>query len=187
MSTVRLFGFSGSLRKGSLNTQLLHALGGLLPADVSLQTFDIGTLPLFNSDLDSDETRPEAVTQFKQGITSADGVVIVSPEYNYGVPGVVKNALDWASRPGFNSPMSYKPVALMGASPGGSGTMRMQEQLKQVLAAMLAQPFPHPGVAVKDARNAITDEGLSEGTAKFVRGYLEGYVDWVRDANSIRG
>jgi chromate reductase len=187
MPDTRLVGFSGSLRGASLNTRVLHALTELLPDGVQLDFIDAGTLPLYNGDLDQDDTRPEAVEAFKLAIANADGLVIVSPEYNYGVPGVVKNALDWASRPGFRSPMAYTPVAMMGASPGGSGGMRMLEQLKTQLMAMLAQPYPHAGVAIKDAKSKVDESGLhDESTREFVSTYLDGFVAWVRDANSVR-
>jgi chromate reductase len=188
MTEIKLVGFSGSLRKASMNTRVLNTLPELLPDGASLDVLDIGELPLYNGDLDEDDARPDAVEAFKSAIRAADGVVIVSPEYNYGVPGVVKNALDWASRPGFRSPMSYKAVGILGASPGGSGTMRMQEQLKTQLMAMLAQPFPHAGVAIKAAHEKIDESGITdESTREFVAKYLDGFVAWVRDANSVRG
>lgn len=187
MTNVKLVGFSGSLRSASLNTRLLHSLPELLPDAASLEILSIAEVPLYNGDLDEDGSRPAAVEAFKSAIAEADGLIIVSPEYNYGVPGVTKNAIDWASRPGFRSPMAHKPVGIMGASPGGSGTMRMQEQLKQQLMGMVANPFPHPGVAVKEAKSKFDDERLTdESTRDFVADYLRQFVAWVDDANAIR-
>lgn len=181
-SALRLVGIAGSLRSGSFNRALLEAARELTPDEVDIVPFDLASIPLYNGDLDDDEHRPEPVVRLKEAIFRADGVLLVSPEYNYGVPGVLKNALDWASRPGFRSPMAGKPVGMMGASMGASGTMRGQEQLKLTLLGMGSQVFPHPGVAVSkaqerfDARGKLTDSG----TRDFVGDYLEALAAWVR-------
>lgn len=185
MSQIKLVGFSGSLREGSLNTSLLNSLSELMPDGATFEPLSIAEIPLYNADLDVDGTRPEAVEAFKSAIDAADGLVVVSPEYNYGVPGVVKNALDWASRPGFASPLKRKPVGLMGVGPGASGTMRMQEKLKSDLVAMLCQLFPHPGVAVRQARPKFDESGLvDESTREFIADYLAGLVEWVGSQKS---
>lgn len=171
----------GSLRSGSFNRALARALPELLPEGAALEVFELHDVPLYNADLDTDERRPEAVRRWKARVDGADGLILVSPEYNYGVPGVVKNALDWASRPGFRSPMAGKPTGIMGASGGASGTMRGQEQLKLNLLGMVAQVFPHPGVAVRSAGEKIQDGVLTdEKTRSFVADYLEAFVAWIR-------
>ncbi|QXD16424.1 NAD(P)H-dependent oxidoreductase [Rhodocaloribacter litoris] len=181
-SSLHILGLAGSLRARSYNRALLRAARELAPDGVEIETFDLAPIPLYNADLDTDERRPEAVTRLKEAITAADAVLLVSPEYNYGVPGVMKNALDWASRPGFRSPMAYKPTGIMGASAGASGTMRGQEQLKLNLLGMIAHVFPHPGVAVTRAADKFDDELnlVDEATRKFVRQYLEAFAGWVR-------
>lgn len=181
-STLRLVGIAGSLRTGSLNRALLEAARGLTPDGVEIAPFDLSTIPLYNGDLDDDEHRPESVVRLKEAIFRADGVLLVSPEYNYGVPGVLKNALDWASRPGFRSPMAGKPVGMMGASMGASGTMRGQEQLKLNLLGMGSQVFPHPGVAVSRAQERFDSGGdlTDSGTRDFVGDYLEALAKWIR-------
>ena len=124
---VHLVGISGSLRKGSYNTLLLHAALQLLPNDVSMEVLSIEDIPLYNADLDLPTAlqRPEVVEHFRKKLADADGLLIASPEYNYSIPGGLKNAIDWASR-GEDSPLLHKPVAVIGATPGLWGTTRMQ-------------------------------------------------------------
>ena len=124
---IHLVGISGSLRKGSFNTMLLKAASELLPNSVTMEFLSIAGIPVYNGDLDipARAARPEAVKKFRQGLAKADGIVIVSPEYNYSIPGGLKNAIDWASR-GEDSPLIGKHVSLMGATQGQWGTVRMQ-------------------------------------------------------------
>lgn len=125
---IHWVGISGSLRKESFNTWLLYAVQELLSTGVTIDIISIADIPLYNADLDlpSVKERPGPVTIFRQALAKANGLVIVSPEYNYSIPGGLKNAIDWASR-GEDSPLLKKPVALMGATPGMWGTVRMQQ------------------------------------------------------------
>lgn len=179
---LRILGFAGSLRRGSLNRALLRAASELAPQHARIVPFDIAGIPLYNGDLDNDDARPAAVTQFKQAVTDADAVLVVSPEYNYGAAGVTKNVLDWASRPSYRSPFLHKPCGLMGAAPGRSGTMRGQEQVKLHLLGMAALVYPHPGVAVSTAREKFDGDLrlTDEDTREFVRKYLNGFAEWAR-------
>jgi len=180
-STLDLVAIPGSLRTGSLNRALARSLAKLCPDDATVDVVDLHDIPLYNGDLDTDERRPDPVRALKERIDRAHGVLLVSPEYNYGIPGVLKNAVDWVSRPSFRSPMAGKPSGLMGASPGGSGTMRGQEHLKLLLLAMGAQVFPHPGVAVGRARDKFDDGRLvHEDTRDFVAAYLRDFTEWAR-------
>jgi chromate reductase, NAD(P)H dehydrogenase (quinone) len=178
---LEITGIAGSLRRGSYNRALLRACVELAPGGVTIEAVDLRSVPLFNADHDTDEERPEPVRRLKEAVTSAEGVLLVSPEYNYGVPGVLKNALDWASRPGFRSPFYHKPVGIMGASRGRSGTMRGQEQLKLNLLGMAALVFPHPGVAVTGAGSKFDDEGrlTDEDTRDFLAAYLADFTTWL--------
>jgi len=126
-------GLSGSLRKDSYNTKLLHAVTQLLPEAVTMEIVSVADIPLYNADLDipAAKARPPASQQFRNVLSKADGLVIVSPEYNYSIPGGLKNAIDWASR-GEDSPLLHKPVAVMGATPGMWGTIRMQMAFQAV-------------------------------------------------------
>lgn len=177
---LKVLGFAGSLRRGSFNRSLIGSCRELAPEGLTVDVFDIDGIPLYNADLDNDESRPEAVREFKGAIEAADGVLIASPEYNYGVPGVLKNVLDWASRPGFASPFFQKPTGIMGAAKGRSGTMRGQERLKLNLLGMGSQVFPHPGVAVSAAASKFDDGRLTdESTREFLAKYLESYAGWL--------
>lgn len=187
-TTIHLLGIAGSLRTGSYNRRLLANAQELLPEEATMETFDLAPIPLYDADLDNDEDRPGPVRELKAKIDEADGVLIVTPEYNYGIPGVLKNAIDWASRPGMRSVMARKPVGIMGASPGGSGTMRAQQVLKVALLGMIAQVFPHAEVAVAKCKEKFGDDGSlsDEATREFVESYLEDFVWWVRQVAPVR-
>jgi len=176
---TRLVGISGSLREGSLNTALLHSTQDLMPSGATLSIASIHGVPLYNGDLDVDGG-PSAVQELKRQIGSADGVLIATPEYNFGIPGVLKNAIDWASRPGFQSVLRHKPVAIIGASLGVVGTARAQGQLKQVLLATLSEVFPYPEVLVGRGQERIRNGRLEdEQTRELLREMLEAYVAWI--------
>lgn len=171
---LEVLGVAGSLRRASFNRALLRAAVELAPLSMRIRVFEIGDLPLYNADLDTDEHRPAAVREWKEAVSRADGVLLVSPEYNHSVPGVMQNALDWASRPSMKSPFRGKPVGIMGASGGLFGTARGQQQLKLVLMSMLAYVMPHPGVAVTQAATRFDAEGtlVDATTREFVTDYL---------------
>ena len=177
MSPVRLLGIVGSLRRTSNNRALLRALGECLPPDGSatLTIYDglgagLGDLPLFNSDI---TVEPDGVTALKHAILEHDGVVFATPEYNYSIPGVLKNALDWASRPVATSPMRGKPVGLIGAASGMSGSMRAQYHLRQILVFSDAPTLAQPEVLIPraherfDKDGTLTDESTRELLRKF--------------------
>jgi len=177
---IDLIGISGSLRRGSLNTALLEAASELVRDDATLTPVSIADVPLYNADLDVDGG-PEVVRQLKARIETADGLLIATPEYNYSVPGVLKNAIDWISRPAFKSVLVGKPVAIIGASPGSVGTARAQAELRNVLYGTLAEVFPHPEVLVGQARERFTDGRLAdEATRKLLEQMLERYVAWLK-------
>jgi chromate reductase len=180
---LQLLGLAGSLRARSFNRALLEAARGeLAPEGVDVEVFDLAPIPLYNADIDTDDQRPDSVTRLKGAIAAAHGVLLVSPEYNFGVSGVMKNALDWASRPAVRSPMAQKPTGIMGASRSSKGTARGQEQLKLVLLGMIAHVFPHPGVAVGRAGEKFDHESrlTDEATRDLVRQYLAAFADWIR-------
>lgn len=149
---LHVLGFAGSLRKGSYNRAALGAAGELLPEGMTLEIFDISEIPLYNADLEA-EGIPAPVQAFKDRIAAADALLIATPECNYSFPGVLKNAIDWASRPPGASPLQGKPVAIMGASPGIMGTVRAQFHLRQVCVFsdmhVLRKPEVYIGRAVE--------------------------------------
>jgi len=149
--TLRVLGISGSLRNASLNSALLRAAVDLAPATMRVEVFDgLRDVPPYDGDLDTD-TPPTAVARLRHAIGSADALLLSSPEYNYGVPGVLKNALDWASRPVATTVLRDKPVAIMGASPGNFGTVRGQLALRQVLIPSGTHVVTRPEVLVFQA------------------------------------
>ncbi|MDI3382878.1 NADPH-dependent FMN reductase [Xenophilus aerolatus] len=160
---VRLLAISGSLRAASHCTAVLRHVGTMLPAAVTQQLTTLGQVPLYDGDLDG-ATPPAAVAELKDAIAQADGLVICSPEYNYGIPGVLKNAIDWASRPGFASPLKGKPALIITASPGALGGVRAQAQIRDALAATLARPLSRPHVAIPLIATRFQDGRLVDTT-----------------------
>jgi len=166
---IRLLGISGSIRRESHCTAVLRSLQPLLPETASIELFPLDDIPLYNADLDGDAP-PAAVARLKTAIAQADGLVLCSPEYNYGMPGVLKNAIDWASRPGFASPLKGKPVLIATASPGTAGGVRAQAQIRDALAATLARPVVRQHVAIANVGTRIRDGRLvDESTLDFLR------------------
>lgn len=176
---MKLLLISGSLRDGSLNTALLNAAGELLGDKVTWQLAKIDDVPLYNQDLDGD-TKPASVDRLKAQIDEADALVIATPEYNYGIPGVLKNAIDWASRPAFKSVLAHKKTLLLSASMSDMGGVRAQAQLKQVLAGTLTPIFPAPEFAVGGAQNKFADGALiDDDTRKKLQRLLSDFLAWV--------
>lgn len=176
MTNIHLVGISGSLRKGSFNTMLLHAVQELLPEGVTMEIVSFKDLPLYNGDLDkpSAEERPDAVVAFRDQLAKADGYVIATPEYNYSIPGSLKNAIDWASR-GQDSPILNKCVALMGATPGMWGTVRSQNAFHPIYQALNWTNVRKPEVFVAKAAEKFKDGKLTdEATREVVRQHLAG-------------
>jgi len=155
---MRILGIAGSLREGSYNRSLLRAALELMPEGVELVELEIGTLPFYDGDVEA-AGDPEAVIRFKQAIRDADALLIATPEYNRGVPGVLKNAVDWASRPPLGSPLTGKPVAIMGATTGRGGTARAQEQLRAALEFSRATVLEQPEVLVPEAFMRFDEQG----------------------------
>lgn len=178
---MKILAFAGSLRKGSFNKMLLKAAKEVAPKEMEFDIFDLAGIPLFNADLEA-AGDPETVTVFKDAIRSANGILIASPEYNHGMTGVTKNAIDWASRPAKNSPISGKPVGILGASPGITGTARSQDQLRQSLKSMNAHCMALPEFLLFRAHEKFNENGLlTDGsTRSYLEKYLISFADWMR-------
>ena len=173
---MKILGIAGSIREGSYNRAALRAAQSLAPEGVTIETFDIKGLPGFSQD---DETNPPAqVVELKQRIRDADAILLVTPEYNYSVPGVLKNAIDWASRPYGDSAWTRKPVAIMGASVGTQGTSRAQYHLRQMFVFLNMYAVNQPEVMISQAHKHFDAEGnLTDETAKkLIRQLLEELV-----------
>src|SRR5512135_3371270 len=176
-SKISILGFGGSLRKGSFNKALLRAALEMVPADAELDLFDIQGMPLFSEDLERDP--PPMVSDFKARIRAADAVLIATPEYNYSIPGFLKNAIDQASRPYGDNAFAGKPVAIMGASVGMLGTARAQYHLRQSFVFLDVQTLNHPEVMVPfagdkvDAEGRLTDAKSRELIAELLKALVE--------------
>ena len=179
---IQLLGLSGSLRKGSYNTMLLKAALQLLPTDVSMEIISIEDIPLYNADLDlpSSKQRPRPVEHFRKMLTDADGILISSPEYNYSIPGGLKNAIDWASR-GEDSPLLRKPVAVIGATTGLWGTTRMQLAFHNVFLFLDMKPVYKPEVLVAQAEKKFDKNGnlIDEMAKKLLKQKLEALKELI--------
>jgi chromate reductase len=163
----RLLGLSGSLRRGSFNTAVLATLQTAIAERARLEIFPLASIPLYDGDLDGDAP-PAPVRALKDAIAGCDGIVVCSPEYNYGIPGVLKNAIDWASRPGFQSPLVGKPVLIMTASLAFTGGARAQAQIREAFLATLARVVVRPEVVIASAHKKIADGRLTdEATLRF--------------------
>ncbi|GEM88124.1 NADPH-dependent FMN reductase [Meiothermus granaticius] len=178
---MKVLGISGSLRQGSYNTALLRAALELAPPGMQIEPFEIGNFPLYNEDLRV-AGLPPAVQAFRQAIQAADALLFATPEYNYSVPGVLKNAIDWASRPPNDQPLAGKPVAIMGASTGNFGTVRAQMHLRQMCVFLDMHPLNKPEVLVFRAAEKFDAQGhLVDATARdLVRGLLLALQDWTQ-------
>ncbi len=177
---ISILGFAGSLRKGSYNRALLRAALELVPDGANLEIFELDGIPLFNQDLES--SPPEKVKEFKGKIKAADALLIVTPEYNYSIPGVLKNAIDWASRPYGDNAFEGKPVAMMSASTGMLGGARAQYHLRQSFIFLNMHPVNKPEVFVTFAPQKFDDKGrlLDEKAKELVRELLNTLVTWTR-------
>jgi chromate reductase len=158
MEQIRIVGLAGSLRRASFNRGLIRAAAESAPAGTTIDVFDLADIPLFNQDVE-DAGEPASVAAFKQAIAIADAVLVATPEYNHGVPGVLKNAIDWASRPRATSPLGDKPIAIMGASPGRGSTARAQAQLRDMFVFTGACEMPLPELLVGAAGTHFSDDG----------------------------
>lgn len=176
----RILGIPGSLRRASYNRGLLRAARELAPRDVEIELMDLADIPLFNADVEASGD-PEPVREFKERIRSANALLIATPEYNYSIPGVLKNAIDWASRPPADSVLRHKPIALMGASTGRFGTARAQLALRQVFVFTDSFLLVKPELMVSGAAQLFDAEGnlRDEETRRRIRGLIEALMDWA--------
>jgi chromate reductase, NAD(P)H dehydrogenase (quinone) len=189
MGMTRIVGIAGSIREGSLNRALLAAAAELAPEGMTVEPWDgLREVPPYDAGLERDGARPAVVEELKRRIAEADGLLIATPEYNYSVPGVLKNAIDWVSRPGHQSVLVGKPVGIMGASNGAVGTARGQLHLRDVMHSTVARVFPHPDVLVGAAAKKFEDGHLTDVvTREFVASYLRRFAEFVRAGTIVPG
>jgi chromate reductase len=178
--SARILGIPGSLRKASFNRAALRAAQELVPPGVSVEVFDLGGIPPFSED--DEQNPPPRVVALKGKIREADAILIATPEYNYSIPGVLKNAIDWASRPYGDNAWDGKPVAIMGASIGAMGTARSQYHLRQTFVFLNMHPLNRPEVMISNAAQRFDANGsLVDPTSRKLVGQLvENLVAWTR-------
>ncbi len=175
---MKIAAFTGSLRKGSFNHGLLIAAQELAPQGMEIEILDIGQLPLFNQDLEMN--LPAAVVDFKAKVKAADAILIATPEFNYSIPGVLKNALDWGSRPYGTNSFEDKPAAIMGASGGMTATARAQYHLRQTFVFLNVHALNRPEVMVPTAADKFDQNGklTDQKTRDKIKEMLEALVVW---------
>jgi len=175
----KVLGISGSLRKGSLNSGVLLAAQALAPAELKIELCDISQIPLYNEDIYK-QGFPAAVEAFRERVRAADALLIATPEYNHSIPGVLKNVIDYASRPP-TQPFDGKPAMIVGASPGVTGTARAQEHLRQALSILNVAILPTPEVLIGGALTKFNDQGelTDEKTKEFLKKNLVVFQKWI--------
>jgi chromate reductase, NAD(P)H dehydrogenase (quinone) len=179
-SGTRILGISGSLRQKSYNTAVLRAVVDLAPEGVTIETFELAGIPAFNQD--EERNPPAKVVELKRRVREADGIIFVTPEYNYSVPGVLKNAIDWGSRPYGDNAWDGKPAAIMGASLGAIGTARAQYHLRQICVFLNVFPVNRPEVMIGNAAQRFDTKGnlTDETTKAYIRQLLENLVELIQ-------
>lgn len=183
---IKILGIAGSLRKGSYNRAALREARNLVPEDTQIEIFELDAIPPFNQD--KEDPAPRIVIDLKEKIRSSDAVLFVTPEYNYSVPGVLKNAIDWASRPYGDSALDGKPAGIMGASIGSLGTARAQYHLRQMFVFLNIFTFNRPEVMIANATEKFDQNGrlTDEETRKRIREFLQVLVRWARKHKEIK-
>lgn len=187
---THIVGIAGSLRSSSYNLGLLRAAAKLMPEGATLEVRTIVGIPLFNADEEAASGIPPAVTELKDAMTAADAVILATPEYNNGIPGVFKNAIDWASRPASDIPRVFagRPFAVIGASPGGFGSLLSQDAWLSVLRMLGAVHWSGGRLVVSHASQLFDEEGnlTDDALRERLRDYLSAFVAFVRDSHAQR-
>jgi chromate reductase len=180
---VRILGIAGSLRRESYNRSVLRAAAALVPADAEMEIFELDGIPGFNQD--DEQSPPEKIVELKKKVREADAILFVTPEYNYSIPGVLKNAIDWASRPYGDSAWEGKPAAIMGASIGSIATARAQYHLRQSMVFLNMFPVNRPEVMIGNCAGLFDDKGnlTDDKTKEFISSLLVNLVEWTRKLN----
>ena len=181
---IKIIGITGSLRSGSFNTALLRVAVGLMPSEAVLEIATLKGIPFYDGDVEAAEGIPQAVIALQEQIAAADGLLLATPEYNNSIPGVFKNAIDWLSRPPSDIPRVFgsRPVAVMGASPGGFGTILSQNAWLPVLRTLGTRPWFGGRLLVSRAHHVFNESGemVDEVARKQLRDFLAGFAEFVK-------
>ncbi len=184
-ATLHFLGISGSLRNGSFSTALLNELVGMSDTRMRITAFPLRDVPLYNQDLEpAPGHAPAPVLELRRAIAASDALILVSPEYNYGMSGVLKNALDWASRPAYKSVLAAKPVLIISNSPGALGGARAQVQLRQTLFGTLSRVVARPEIAVAHVATKLTEGRLTDEPTRTL--FKEGLADLAAEVARAR-
>ena len=180
MEKIKIFAFAGSLRKGSYNKAILRAAAKLLPQNAEMEIFDLEGIPLFNQDLERQALAK--IKELKEKIKAADAILIATAEYNYSIPGVLKNAIDWASRPYGDNSFDSKPLAIMGASTGSIATARAQYHLRQSCVFLNMHPLNKPEVMIGMVQEKLDENGelKDEKTKEIIKSMLVNLIDLTK-------
>jgi chromate reductase, NAD(P)H dehydrogenase (quinone) len=180
MAQFNVLGIAGSLRQASYNRALLRTATELAPPELNIKIFDLMPIPMYNEDVEA-KGDPESVQDFKKAIGETDGLLIATPEYNYGIPGVLKNAIDWASRPPNKSTIYGKPAAIMGTSQGSGGTIRSQLALRQTFLFVEVYAMLKPEILIANSRDKFDAQGnlTDERTRGYLAKFLKSFVSWI--------
>jgi chromate reductase len=183
---LTILGIPGSLRKASYNRGALRAAQQLAPSDAKIEIFELDGIPPFNQD--EDKRPPPKVVELKARVRAADAILFVTPEYNYSIPGVLKNAIDWASRPYGDSAWDGKPCAVMGATPGMTGTARAQYHLRQCFVFLNMYPLNRPEVMIANASERFDEQGnlTDQDTKDHIKKLIDALAKWTRQLQKAR-
>ncbi len=186
-NTLDIVGLCGSLRAGSLNGLALRLAGECMPQGMALEVVEWSQVPPFNADVLEQQGVPAPVQRIRDRIARADGVVIATPEYNFSLPGMLKNLIDWLSR-GADQPMAHKPVAILSAATGPLGGARVQYDLRRVLLFVNATVLVKPEVFIGNAQSKFTSEGQcdDEATRQFVAAQMVAFGRWIAQARAMQ-
>jgi chromate reductase, NAD(P)H dehydrogenase (quinone) len=188
---IKIIGITGSLRSGSFNTALLRAGTGLMPGGTTLEIVTLKGIPLYDGDIEVNEGIPQAVIALQEQIAAADGLLLATPEYNNSIPGVLKNAIDWLSRPPSEIARVFgdRPVAVIGASPGGFGTILSQNAWLPVLRTLGTCPWFGGRLLVSRAQHVFNESGemVDEAARKQLQVFLSGFAEFVQVSRKLRG
>ncbi len=182
--TLKILGFAGSLRKNSYNRAALRVAQSVTPPETTFEIYDLATIPLYNDDI-REKGYPPEVQDFRDRIAAADAIVMATPEYNYSISGILKNAIDWASRPP-GPPLSKKPVGIIGATQGLWGTVKAQFHLRQMCVFLDLWPVNKPEVLIAQAQNKFDAAGnlTDEATRKVIAELMTNLVAWTKKVKS---
>ena len=187
---IKIIGITGSLRAGSFNTALLRVAKGLVPNEATLEIATLKGIPLYDGDVEANEGIPQAVIALQERIAAADGLLLATPEYNNSIPGVFKNAIDWLSRPPSDIVRVFggRPVAVIGASPGGFGTVLSQNAWLPVLRTLGTRPWFGGRLLVSRAQHVFNESGemVDEAACKQLRDFLVGFIEFVQTSRKLQ-